>query len=105
MVPERLPGRRRTGREELGQSREATMLRRPLALVSLVAAAVVAAPGAPPQAATPSKVPVATGFGGAIATVDADATQAGLEGLRRGGNAGDAALAGAPPARGPPPVP
>ena len=51
------------------------MLRRPLALVSLVVAAVLAAPGGPlpAAAATPPKTPVATGFGGAVASVDADA--------------------------------
>src|SRR5690349_12771967 len=73
------------------------MLRRPLALVSLVIAAVVAAPGGPlpAAAAPPSKTPVATGFGGAISTVDADATQVGIEVLRHGGNAVDAAVAAA----------
>jgi gamma-glutamyltranspeptidase/glutathione hydrolase len=39
--------------------------------------------------------PVAEGYGGAISTVDATATSVGLEVLRRGGNAVDAAVAAA----------
>ena len=60
---------------------------------------VVLAIGALPAAAggdrQPRKDPVAEGRGGAVSTVDRVATDAGLEILRRGGNAVDAAVAAA----------
>jgi gamma-glutamyltranspeptidase / glutathione hydrolase len=62
------------------------------AIGGLVAGALIVAPAdAAPQA--PSKDPVAIGRGGAVSSVDPYATEIGLNVLRRGGNAVDAAVA------------
>src|SRR3954468_93584 len=75
---------------------------RSLAATAAVSAAAIAtvAP-ASASAAAPArnrgavKQAVAVGYGGAVATVDLDATRAGVEVLRQGGNAADAAVAAA----------
>ncbi|TDC64783.1 gamma-glutamyltransferase [Actinomadura sp. GC306] len=67
------------------------------ALAALTTAASLAVPAAgaaaKPRPWQPEKRPVATGYGGAVSTVDPYATRTALDVLRRGGNAMDAAVA------------
>ncbi len=63
-------------------------------LLGVALATGAAAPArATPQLHPPAKAPVAQGFGGAVVSDTAESTQAGLDVLRSGGTAADAAVA------------